>query len=142
MNEKFEKCISFVLEKEGGYVNNPNDPGGETRWGISKRSYPKVDIKNLTIDQAKGIYLVDYWTPLGCGGYDDKLARAILDAGVNCGVGTVLKWIAELRNEITVEKFCLKRLRRYANLCQKNPKLKEFLLSWLIRTLQIYEREI
>jgi lysozyme family protein len=43
---KFDQIIDKVLKHEGGYVNDPNDPGGETNYGISKRAYPDVDIKN------------------------------------------------------------------------------------------------
>ena len=48
MSVPFEAAVDRVLGHEGGYVNHPNDPGGETNWGISKRSYPNVDIKALT----------------------------------------------------------------------------------------------
>ena len=65
-----EKCLmSFyieienVIKHEGGYVNDPSDPGGETKYGISKKAYPKVDIKNLTLDDAIEIYKDDYWLP-------------------------------------------------------------------------------
>ena len=44
----FEQIIDGVLEHEGGYVNDPYDKGGETKFGIAKRWYPDVDIKNLT----------------------------------------------------------------------------------------------
>jgi lysozyme family protein len=57
----FDKAFEIVVGVEGGYVNDPNDPGGETKYGISKRSYPQLDIKNLTLDQAKAIYKQDYW---------------------------------------------------------------------------------
>lgn len=57
----FDTAIEYVLQNEGGYVNDPADPGGETNFGISKRSYPNVDIRNLTRDGAKAIYLRDFW---------------------------------------------------------------------------------
>jgi len=60
MSDNFERCIAFVLRHEGGYVNDPRDPGGETKYGISKRAYPGLDIKNLTEEQAKEIYRQDY----------------------------------------------------------------------------------
>ena len=50
---KFDEIIEVVLHHEGGYVNDPKDPGGETNFGIAKRSHPDVDIKNLTKDGAK-----------------------------------------------------------------------------------------
>ena len=46
---------------EGGYVNDPDDPGGETNFGISKRSYPQLDIKALSIDKAIDVYYHDFW---------------------------------------------------------------------------------
>ena len=53
----FDKALKFVLKWEGGYSNDPNDPGGETKYGISKRSYPELDISKLTLEQAKDIFI-------------------------------------------------------------------------------------
>ena len=61
--DTFEEIIDKVIEHEGGYVNDPDDPGGETKYGIAKKSNPDVDIKNLTIEQAKEIYWDKYWVP-------------------------------------------------------------------------------
>lgn len=55
-----KEIIARVIEREGGYVNDPDDPGGETKYGISKRSYPTLDIKNLTVEQASDIYMRDF----------------------------------------------------------------------------------
>ncbi|MFS8082999.1 MAG: glycosyl hydrolase 108 family protein, partial [Ginsengibacter sp.] len=60
----FDAAVDSVLGEEGGYVNNPADPGGETQWGISKRAFPDVDIKALTRDAAKALYKAHYWDPL------------------------------------------------------------------------------
>lgn len=57
----FKKAVGILLIQEGGYVNDPDDPGGETNFGISKRSYPQLDIKNLTPDKAISIYYQDFW---------------------------------------------------------------------------------
>lgn len=57
----FDKAIPTILRNEGGYVNNPTDPGGETNFGISKRSFPDVDIKNLTQEKAVAIYRSSFW---------------------------------------------------------------------------------
>ena len=59
--ELFDKAMNFVGLMEGGYVNDPIDKGGETKYGISKRSYPNLDIKNLTKEQAREIYYKDFW---------------------------------------------------------------------------------
>ena len=63
--EEFKDGIIQVLHHEGGYVNAPQDPGGETKFGISKRAYPNVDIKNLSRKQAIKIYYDDYWIKTG-----------------------------------------------------------------------------
>jgi len=58
---EFNKAIKFILNAEGGYVNHPKAPGGETKYGISKKSYPNYDIKNLTEEEAITIYKRDFW---------------------------------------------------------------------------------
>lgn len=58
--------IPKTLGFEGGYVNDPADPGGETNFGISKRAYPSLDIANLTQDEAIAIYYTDFWLENQC----------------------------------------------------------------------------
>ena len=71
----FAKSLNFVLKWEGEYSNDPSDPGGETKYGISKRAYPELDIKSLTKEDAARIYYRDYWQPLDCDSRPDDLAR-------------------------------------------------------------------
>lgn len=87
----FEACIECVLEIEKGYVFDSNDPGGETNWGISKRQYPHLDIKNLTRAEAINIYFQDYWTPLKPLEVPPRLRLALLDAAVHHGVKQAIK---------------------------------------------------
>ena len=60
-NPVFQAALAFTLQREGGYINHPLDPGGETNCGISKRSYPNLDIKDLTHSQIAAIYYRDFW---------------------------------------------------------------------------------
>lgn len=85
MSTNFEKCIGFILKHEGGYVNHPRDPGGETNMGIAKKFYPDLDIKNLTVAQAKEIYLNDYWLKNKCDQMPLKVALVVFDSTVNQG---------------------------------------------------------
>lgn len=78
---EFTAAIDVVLHNEGGYSNDHTDAGGETNFGISKRSYPDVDIKNLTSEAAAAIYQRDFW--LFGGVADQRLATKIFDAYVN-----------------------------------------------------------
>ena len=90
----FEQAFDALIGHEGGYVNNPKDPGGETKYGIAARSYPHIDIKSLTLDDAKTIYYNDFWRPSGASSvktYD--LAYAVFDAAVNSGVVQSKKWL-------------------------------------------------
>ena len=90
----FQRAVARVLEHEGGYVDHPTDPGGETNFGISKRSYPDLDIKQLTKAQAIQIYHDDFWVPLGCARLHPALAFQVFDAGVNHGHRKALEWLA------------------------------------------------
>ena len=82
----FDKAIPTILRHEGGYVNDPLDPGGETNFGISKRTFPDVDIRTLSKDQAISIYRECYWLP---GIYDaivdQDTATKVFDLAVNMG---------------------------------------------------------
>jgi len=83
---KFETAINSVLKHEGGYVNDPKDAGGETKYGISKRSYPNVDIKNLTLEEAKAIYKRDFWDNQAYKNINDiELSTKMFDLSVNMG---------------------------------------------------------
>lgn len=61
MNDNFERAWDEIQQWEGGFVNDPDDAGGETFCGISKRQYPELDIRHLTLAEAKNIYYLDYW---------------------------------------------------------------------------------
>lgn len=90
----FETAIERCLNHEGGYVNNPADPGGETQWGISKRSYPQIDIKTLTREQAKALYERDFWRPVVAVSVDNSaLQYQLLDAAANHGMGNAARML-------------------------------------------------
>jgi len=87
----FDSIIEMVLEHEGGYVDHPTDPGGETKYGVSKRAYPDVDIKNLTIEEAKEIYRNDYWDRIKGDDLPAGVACVVMDYAVNSGVSRASK---------------------------------------------------
>lgn len=86
----FDKAFEQLIGNEGGYVNDPRDPGGETKYGISKRSYPGEDIASLTLERAKAIYRRDYWGPAGCDAWPDLVKFEVFDIAVNMGVKTAV----------------------------------------------------
>src|SRR5215831_5610637 len=87
----FDQAFEIVVGHEGGYSNNSSDPGGETMYGISKRSYPDIVISTLTLDQAKAIYERDYWNKAGCVLCAPWLPLVGWEATVNNGVGQAVR---------------------------------------------------
>ncbi|MDR2459057.1 MAG: hypothetical protein LBD43_03120 [Holosporales bacterium] len=83
---KFDYAFSKTLSNEGGYVNDPDDPGGETNYGISKKAYPDADIKGLTIDKVKDLYYRDYWLKARFDRVRNcEVAAKLFDISVNFG---------------------------------------------------------
>jgi len=135
-SEIFNKCMQFIIPAEGGYVNNPSDPGGETNYGISKRQYPNVDIKNLSLADALAIYEKDYWDPswekLGF-----PLAMCMMDTSVNMGRGVAEKCLMASDNNYV--EFLQRRIARY-NAIVQNPSMRVFWQGWMnrVRDLRRY----
>ena len=131
----FNRAFTFVVGEEGGYVNNPADPGGETKFGISKRAYPDLDIANLTLEQAKAIYHKDYWDTLALDMRPYGAALCLFDCGVNQGVARAL----ELLNRVSTSSqpfviaFQAERALRYAELAT----FPTFGRGWMRRLLRV-----
>lgn len=81
----FDQAFERLIGHEGGYVNDSRDPGGETKFGISRRSYPGEDIAGMTLERAKAIYLRDFWGPAGCDAVPDGVRFDLFDMAVNSG---------------------------------------------------------
>jgi len=107
MDERFSRVFEDIKKHEGGYTNDKNDLGGETKFGISKRQYPNLDIAKLTEEQAKTIYYYDYWLKYRV----DKLAKAsfqvaskyfdfLVNAGEKNAKPVLIKSINELGYDI------------------------------------------
>ncbi len=87
----FSTAAARTLGSEAGYVNDPKDPGGETKWGISKRSYPTLDIKNLTQADALLIYKRDFWDTVHADELYDGVAYQAFDFAINSGIRQAIK---------------------------------------------------
>jgi lysozyme family protein len=156
--ERFMRIISHTLNNEGGYVNNPNDSGGETNFGISKRSYPHLDIKNLSKLEAIGIYKKDFWDKYKIEKIKDfDVAQKIFDMCVNLGPKQAIKLlqrahgglhidgimgtitfgeINQCKPQIILGKFKSELEGYYRELVKRNPKNAIFLNGWLKRAAQ------
>ena len=100
MNKNYDKCLETILHHEGGYVNHPEDPGGETNLGVTKRVYQEwggtKDMKDLTFDDVAPIYKKNYWDIMKCDDLPSGLDLCVFDFGVNAGPGRAAKYLQTL----------------------------------------------
>lgn len=89
----FDTAFDRLMGHEGGYVNDPNDPGGETNWGISKRSYPNEDIKGMTKERAKIIFRRDFWDKVKGDQLHDGVAWQAADFAYHSGPSTAVRYL-------------------------------------------------
>ena len=149
----FNLAIPVVLANEGGYINDPDDPGGETKYGISKASYPHLDIANLTVAQATAIYLRDFWLFNGLISqtvatkiFDSyvnerhdaiKIAQRIVGAAVDGCYGPCTEDLINAANPFTfLTAFRAELVAHYQAIVAANPNEAKFLKDWLRRANQ------
>ena len=96
----FESALEIILEHEGGYVNHPKDPGGETNLGVTKRVYEdfggEKEMKDLTQEDVEPIYQENYWDKCKCDDLPEGLDLCVFDFGVNAGPGRAAKYLQTL----------------------------------------------
>lgn len=128
---RFKQAIEFTLKWEGGYVNNPNDPGGETNFGISKASYPEEDIAGMILARAVEIYKRDYWDAHLLDSMDFPLCLCVFDAYVQHRPKTVGRLLEASGGDW--KAFLEQRRIYYLSLISKNPALGTFKRGWMRR---------
>ena len=93
----FDQAFTKLLGHEGGYVNHPNDPGGETNWGVTKavaRDFGYMGaMRDMPRDTAKRIYRVKYWDAVKADEMPAAVRYPLFDAAVNSGVGQAARWL-------------------------------------------------
>ena len=158
MLTKFDDIIEITLHHEGGYVHDPTDLGGETNYGIAKRFYPDVDIKNLTEDGSKEIYKRDYWDKNKVESLPRELWHIYFDMCVNMGKRTAVKILQRAAvnkgKDIEVDgglgpatRKALKgveldrvrafRVKYYVDIITSKPEQEKFYLGWFRRSLEV-----
>ena len=158
MLTNFDDIIEVVLHHEGGYVNDPKDPGGETNFGIAKRSHPDVDIKNLTKEGAKEIYYETYWVANKVPHMPKNLKHIYFDMCVNQGRGRAVKILQQAANakgaglkvdggmgpktigamkDVELDRVRAYRVKYYADLVTRKPDLEKFYFGWFRRALEV-----
>lgn len=153
----FKEIVKGILVREGGYVNHPNDPGGETKYGIAKRSHPDEDIKHLTKIRAEEIYYEDYWVPSKAPYIPHDIQETFFDMVVNMGQRRAVKILQEACNskkcglvvdgligkntiaaakKIDASRLKVFRILFYADLIKRKPDLKVFIVGWVRRAME------
>ena len=156
--KNFDEIIEQVLEHEGGYVNDPKDLGGETKYGITKRFYPDVDIKNLTIEQATEIYKKDYWDKNKVESLPQNLWHIYFDMCVNMGKRTAVKVLQRAavnkgknidvdgglgpmtigaQKGVELDRVRAFRVKYYVDLITARPEQEKFYLGWFRRATEV-----
>ena len=161
-SEKFEKAFDNLIREEGGYVNDPVDRGGETKYGISKKSYPQLNIKELTLDMAKNIYKKDFYDKMMLEHIkDDDVATEILEECVNMGRRTATYFlqiaVTTLGANIAMDGYMGRKtidavndfhahdilmmikslsVAHYLNLTHDYPPMQKYLKGWIKRVRQ------
>ncbi|QNX03329.1 glycoside hydrolase family 108 protein [Acinetobacter seifertii] len=97
MSITFDEVFERTIGHEGGYVNNPKDPGGETNWGITIKTARENgytgSMKSMSRLQAKEIYRVAFWNRAKCDQYAGAISYQIFDAAVNHGIGNAIRML-------------------------------------------------
>jgi lysozyme family protein len=129
----FEKAIEFTLKWEGGYSNDPTDSGGETKYGISKRAHPNLDIANLTLEDAKDIYKKEYWDISGCDNLPEPFDMVVFDAAVNMGIGRSKTLLTAAKGW---QDYLFLRLEKYISMRKQYP---QFIFGWINRVMDLWK---
>jgi len=140
---RFDKFMPFIFkwecvrDRKGNVIaeNDPDDPGGLTKYGIDQRSHPNTDIRNLTERQARTIYLTEYWERNKIDSMPEPLGEAYFNACVNCGAGRARKLLAQSGN--SASGFIRAHEDFYRRLADSRPSLRKFLKGWLNRTTDL-----
>jgi len=132
MNKDFDIAIKFIFKWEGELIENKNDPGGITKYGISQKAHPYLNIKDLTLKEAKEIYFKNYWLKANCDKISFPLNFCIFDTAVNCGVRRAKEFMTK---SLGWQDYLFKRIEFYIGL--KN--FKYFGRGWIRRTADLYE---
>ena len=111
MKNNYNDCLTRLLKDEGGYSNDPRDPGGATNFGITLKDYQlyinkagtAIDVKNMRVEDAKKIYKAKYWDALNCDNLPSGVDYTCFDYGVNSGLGRPRKALIKFKDKTGVD---------------------------------------
>jgi len=152
----FDRAVELTLSLEGEFSDHPNDQGGATRWGLSSKAHPDLDLDTLTREKAIAIYRARYWRKILGDDLPPALALVLFDWAVHGGVSTAVSRLQRLvgaeedgklgkrtlaaalrwQPRTLVHQLLERRVRDLVELSEK-PGQRVFLLGWMSRVAQI-----
>src|SRR5690349_2922065 len=139
MTQRFLDFMPFIFEWEGEtFENDPDDPGGATKFGIDQRSHPNVDIRDLTKEQATEIYWQE-WQADGCESKGSPFAEVFFNCAVNMGLGRAKQFDSSVTGE-DAKGFLDLQENYYKHLAINHKNFQKYLKGWLNRTQALRER--
>ncbi|NKC21591.1 secretion activator protein [Pseudoalteromonas sp. S4498] len=165
-SDAFSRSVLTILYLEGGLLDDgglndaASDRGGLTKFGISQRAYPRLDIANLTIDHAIRLYYRDYWEPMHCDELNAGVALMLFDGAVQHGINRMTRVVQRTVNatidglfgsrtlkqchailpNLVICELVSRRAYRYARICLDDPTQQPNLRGWMNRLGHITER--
>lgn len=131
----FGRCVTFVIDDLEGGDKVIRDSGGATKWGISERAHPHLDIEQLTRQEALEIYEREYWSPPHCGNLPWPRDLVIFDCAVNQGISAAI----DIEHAaIDAYEAIILRIERYVHLCNVNERLRPNLRGWMNRMMKVW----
>jgi lysozyme family protein len=132
MEKNFHRALEFVFKWEGGYTSKEkNEP--ETNYGITKDTYPDIEIESITKDKAEELYKVDFWNKVGGPTLPFPFDVIAFDTAINCGPGRAIKWLGEAK---TGHQYLFLRLEHYT---KQKKKWKKNGRGWVNRVVDLYK---
>lgn len=135
----FDKAFRMVVGHEGGYVNHPDDPGGETKYGISKRYHPGEDIKGMTLLRAKEIYKANYWDKISGDRIPWPWNYLLFDTIVNQG-GGVAHWIGNAQTAVGTKSDGIIGPNTIRAMASKSDDIEAIALYMAMRAIRYAEK--
>src|SRR5215467_5290258 len=150
MKSSYDICLRGALAHEGGYTNNPADPGGPTNFGITLADFRKyvksnagaADIRAMKVEDAKTIYREKYWNAQRCDELPAGVDYAVFDYGVNSGIGRsgkVLRRLLKLPDTTSVVDDVVVAAARMADakalvtaICDERLRFLRTLKTWSV----------
>lgn len=136
----FDIAVGFTLSQEGDTNgsphNDPDDPGGSTRWGISQRYHQDVDVLRLTREQAIEIYRREYWNP-NCQELPWPISALHFDTCVNPGVAHARRFLEVAKSPAD---YSMRRVAWYVRNVRGHPEKGKYLKGWVNRCVDLYDK--